>query len=103
MVAIITGIIIDTFGELRGTKADIENDESNVCFVCSLKRDQFERQGRKFSDHIELEHNRWNYIYYKVTNGCFDYYFRVYACQGNLMTYVMMICRCILERKSYLN
>jgi len=69
MVAIITGIIIDTFGELRGTKADIESDESNVCFVCSLKRDQFERQGRKFSDHIELEHNRWNYIYYKMYLG----------------------------------
>ena len=66
MIAIITGIIIDTFGELRSSKADIEKDESNNCFVCSLKRDQFERKSIKFAEHIETEHNRWNYIYYKV-------------------------------------
>jgi hypothetical protein len=67
MVAIITGIIIDTFGELRGRKSDVESDESTHCFVCSIKRDEFERRGKKFSDHIELEHNRWNYMYYKVS------------------------------------
>jgi hypothetical protein len=66
MVAIITGIIIDTFGELRDDKSNIEADEATNCFVCSIKRDQFERQSKKFSDHIEIEHNRWNYMYYKM-------------------------------------
>ena len=66
MIAIITGIIIDTFGELRGQKAEIEKDEQNVCFICSVERDQFERKGLKFADHTEEEHNPWNYLYYKV-------------------------------------
>lgn len=43
MVAIITGIIIDTFSDLRSEKADIENDQENVCFVCAIGREVFER------------------------------------------------------------
>lgn len=66
MVAIITGIIIDTFSDLRGRKKDVETDESGVCFICSTTRDVFERKWIKFADHIEHEHNRWNYLYYKV-------------------------------------
>jgi hypothetical protein len=71
MVAIITGIIIDTFGELRSQKAEIEDNQANMCFVCSVDRDQFERKGLKFADHLETEHNPWNYMYYKV---------RIYRC-----------------------
>ncbi len=66
MVAIITGIIIDTFSELRAQKAEVEDNQLNMCFVCSLDRDQFERKGLKFADHVEIEHNPWNYMYYKM-------------------------------------
>lgn len=66
MVAIITGVIIDTFSELRANKADIEDNQLNVCFICSLDREKFERKGLKFADHLEAEHNPWNYLYYKV-------------------------------------
>lgn len=70
MVAIITGVIIDTFSELRSNKADIESNQLNVCFVCSLDREKFERKGLKFADHLETDHNPWNYLYYKV-NWCY--------------------------------
>lgn len=66
LVAIVTGIIIDTFSQLRSDKSDIEKDQLNVCFVCSLSREIFERKLIKFSDHIDTEHNPWNYTYYKV-------------------------------------
>lgn len=43
MVAIITGIIIDTFSDLRSNKAEVEDDQQNVCFICGLGREIFER------------------------------------------------------------
>ncbi len=69
MVAIVTGIIIDTFSEMRSQKAAIDDNQNNVCFVCSIQREKFERKNIKFADHVECEHNPWSYMYYKVT-GC---------------------------------
>lgn len=43
MVAIITGIIIDTFGDLRAARGEIEADQENVCFICAIEREVFER------------------------------------------------------------
>ena len=43
MVAIVTGIIIDTFGALREQRNEIETDALNVCFICSVERNVFER------------------------------------------------------------
>jgi hypothetical protein len=64
MVAIITGIIIDTFADLRSARDEVEDNIMNVCFVCSLSRDIFERNRIKFSEHIEKDHHPWNYLYY---------------------------------------
>lgn len=36
---IILGIIINTFRELRNRKKEIDKDNSLVCFICSLTRD----------------------------------------------------------------
>lgn len=52
MVAIITGIIIDTFGALRENKNFIDADMLNVCFICSLERTVFERNRYAFFSHI---------------------------------------------------
>jgi hypothetical protein len=48
MVAIITGIIIDTFSDLRAEKSEIENDQQNVCFVCAIGREVFERNRYRY-------------------------------------------------------
>jgi len=66
MVAIITGIIIDTFADMRAAKNDIEQDINNVCFICSLPREAFERHQIVFEEHLNSDHNVWNYIFYKM-------------------------------------
>mmetsp|Transcript_29083 Transcript_29083/g.65863 ORF Transcript_29083/g.65863 Transcript_29083/m.65863 type:complete len:241 (+) Transcript_29083:2-724(+) len=66
MVAIITGIIIDTFADKRSEKNDIEEDIKNVCFICSLNRDLFDRKRIPFNDHVNNDHNVWNYVYYRM-------------------------------------
>jgi hypothetical protein len=66
MVAIITGIIIDTFADLRTERNAIEDDIMNKCFICSMNREIFERARLKFQDHINIDHNKWNYLFYSM-------------------------------------
>lgn len=66
MVAIITGIIIDTFADLRDTRNEVQEDMDGLCFICSLPREIFERNRVKFSDHTEQDHNPWNYLFYRM-------------------------------------
>ena len=66
MVAIITGIIIDTFADLRTERNFIEDDIANRCFICSIGREIFERNRIKFRDHVEVEHFVWNYLFYDM-------------------------------------
>lgn len=66
MVAIITGIIIDTFADLRDTRNEVQDDMDSLCFICSLPREIFERSRIKFSDHTDQDHNPWNYVFYKM-------------------------------------
>jgi len=60
------GIIIDTFGDLRGQRETKSVDIKNVCFICSIDRATFDRNGTAFEIHTTLEHNVWNYLYYIV-------------------------------------
>ena len=60
------GIIIDTFADLRTERNAIEDDIMNKCFVCSLNREVFERARLKFRDHINIDHNKWNYLFYSM-------------------------------------
>ena len=62
MVAIITGIIINTFQDLSSDNVSKEEDKENICFICSINRQIFERHRIKFSRHIEIDHNPWNYL-----------------------------------------
>ena len=36
--AIISGLIIDTFGEMRAENEEIENDIRAGCFICSIDK-----------------------------------------------------------------
>ena len=44
----------------------IEDDIHNRCFICSLKKDEFEKHNHSFRTHITEEHNMWQYIFLKL-------------------------------------
>ena len=46
MSSVISGIIIDSFGELRNNHTQIEDERENRCFICSYSRDFFESRAR---------------------------------------------------------
>merc|ERR1712070_195878 len=63
---IIFGIIIDTFSAMREMTEMKINDMKTVCFICSIDRYTFDKQGTPFDIHIKEEHNMWKYLYYLV-------------------------------------
>jgi hypothetical protein len=67
LLNVIFGIIIDTFSELRGVKKEIEEDIREKCFICSIDKSVFDKEGgRVFEEHIESEHNMWSYLKFMV-------------------------------------
>lgn len=53
LTAVVSGIIIDSFAELRVQNQAIKNDIRNVCFVCDIDREDFERLGLNFKQHLK--------------------------------------------------
>ena len=39
------GLIADTFGELRGKENERRENRQNTCFICNIKRQDFEKHG----------------------------------------------------------
>ena len=68
LTAIISGIIIDTFGEKRARKAFLDEDTRNKCFICNIQRENFERAGLNFEQHILYDHNLYSYIWFVLKN-----------------------------------
>jgi len=66
LMNVIFGIIIDTFSAMREMTENKENDMKTVCFICSIDRYTFDKQGTPFDIHIKAEHNMWKYLYYLV-------------------------------------
>lgn len=62
MMNIIFGIVIDTFATLRNEKKSLAMDKDNICFICSLDRDRFEKTPGGFDEHGHVDHNVWNYL-----------------------------------------
>lgn len=42
----------------------LEDSVSNECLICSLERTDFEEMSKKFSEHVNFEHNPYNYVFY---------------------------------------
>lgn len=62
----ISGIIIDTFSNLRKAGEEIENDIKNTCFICGLEREKIEKYylGKEgFNKHLQ-EHDIASYMEY---------------------------------------
>jgi hypothetical protein len=62
LVSVITGVVIDAFGELRGERERIESDLQSNCVVCGIDREAFDLHGNGFVRHIVSEHNVWGYV-----------------------------------------
>jgi inositol 1,4,5-triphosphate receptor type 1 len=62
----VSGIIIDTFAELRGMKQSIESEVLNVCYICNIVREDFEQSESSFADHVQNDHNMWKYLWYII-------------------------------------
>ena len=52
LAAIISGIIIDTFANMRADLSEKNDDQENNCFICGINRSQMERQMVKFEHHV---------------------------------------------------
>uniref|UniRef100_S4RRE5 Inositol 1,4,5-trisphosphate receptor, type 2 n=1 Tax=Petromyzon marinus TaxID=7757 RepID=S4RRE5_PETMA len=65
---LIFGVIIDTFADLRSEKQKKEEVLKTTCFICAagLERDKFDNKTVSFEEHIKVEHNMWNYLYFIV-------------------------------------
>jgi len=63
---LISGIIIDTFSELRNTTNAVRDDVLNTCFICNINREDFETNGTSFEKHVTDDHNMWKYLWYIV-------------------------------------
>ncbi|XP_062246937.1 inositol 1,4,5-trisphosphate receptor type 3 isoform X2 [Platichthys flesus] len=63
---LIFGVIIDTFADLRSEKQKKEEILKTTCFICGLERDKFDNKTVSFEEHIKMEHNIWNYLYFIV-------------------------------------
>lgn len=63
LLNIIFGIIIDTFAQLRDKKTEMEEDMKNVCFICNIERQIFERDTEEgFEFHCLMDHDIWQYL-----------------------------------------
>jgi len=69
LVNIITGLMVDTFSEIRGNKAERADTLETDCFVCGMQRSAYEDLGLKpesptFEKHLNSDHNLWTYVYF---------------------------------------
>ncbi len=61
------GMIIDTFGSLRAEKMVRMKDTLEVCFICNMEKQIFDRasdDSEGFKTHVKIDHNIWNYLYF---------------------------------------
>ncbi|KAL4426931.1 hypothetical protein ABPG74_012931 [Tetrahymena malaccensis] len=60
---IISGIMTDTFAEMRDKRNFIESDKKNRCYICGVERATLEKKDLIFEEHIK-KHNLWEYLFY---------------------------------------
>eukprot|EP01035_Chromulina_nebulosa_P018104 gene18104-23757_t len=51
---------------MRQESEDVNTDITTICFICSLSKDDFEKEGINFSHHVREEHNMWKYLWFKL-------------------------------------
>lgn len=64
LLAIIQGLIIDAFGELRDQLESVKEDMESNCFICTMEKGYFEAVPHGFDMHVQNEHNLANYLFF---------------------------------------
>ncbi|XP_071050495.1 ryanodine receptor isoform X2 [Onthophagus taurus] len=64
LLAIIQGLIIDAFGELRDQLESVKNDMESNCFICGTSKEYFDSVPHGFDTHVQQEHNLANYMFF---------------------------------------
>lgn len=64
LLAIIQGLIIDAFGELRDQLDSVKEDMESNCFICGIGKDYFDKVPHGFDTHVQQEHNLANYMFF---------------------------------------
>ena len=63
LLAIIQGLIIDAFGELRDQLEQVREDLESKCFICGIGKEYFDATPHGFDRHVQREHNFANYMW----------------------------------------
>ncbi|XP_014664679.1 PREDICTED: ryanodine receptor-like isoform X2 [Priapulus caudatus] len=64
LLAIIQGLIIDAFGELRGQLEQVKEDMESQCFICGIGKEYFDKIPHGFDTHVLKEHDLANYLFF---------------------------------------
>ncbi|XP_074531886.1 ryanodine receptor 2 [Halichoeres trimaculatus] len=64
LLAIIQGLIIDAFGELRDQQEQVKEDMETKCFICGIGSEYFDKVPHGFEIHTLQEHNLSNYLFF---------------------------------------
>ena len=64
LLAIIQGLIIDAFGELRDQLDQVKETLEASCFICGIGKDYFDKLPHGFELHTMREHNFANYMFF---------------------------------------
>lgn len=64
LLAIIQGLIIDAFGELRDQLQSVSDDMESNCFICGIGKEYFDKVPHGFDTHVAQEHNLANYMFF---------------------------------------
>lgn len=76
LMAIIFGIVVDTFGQLRDEMSEAERNLTANCVICHQPRSSLETKGEGWARHTLLTHNPFSYLYFmtyvkeKDVNDC---------------------------------
>ena len=65
-LSIISGIIIDAFGQLREELVNRREDQNQICSICGFDKWYIEKGKTQFEDHVLHQHNIWNYLYFMI-------------------------------------
>lgn len=66
ILSIVLGIVIDTSAELREQSKRLDDDKTDVCFICGAKRDLLENDNINYEKHIKETHDIWEYCNYLI-------------------------------------
>ncbi|CAM4882414.1 unnamed protein product [Rotaria socialis] len=64
LLAIIQGLIIDAFGDLREQLESVKETLESKCFICGIGQDYFDKEPHGFETHTQAEHNFANYMFF---------------------------------------